>query len=130
MVSSHVRALMADHLADVISTDKHTVKPWFNGKVDFSPPVNDFASQGFPLTGGRLEYLDGKRVAVLVYGRQKHIIDVYVSPSSETFGVSEGSINGYNTLHWAGNQFEFWAVSDLNTAELNQFVALVQNGAK
>ena len=121
---------MADHLADVISTDKHTVKPWFNGKVDFSPPVNDFATQGFPLVGGRLEYMDGKRVAVLVYGRQKHIIDVYVSPSSETFGVSEGSIKGYNTLHWAGNQFEFWAVSDLNTADLRQFVGLVQSATR
>ena len=124
--ASHVRALMSEHLADVISTDKHTVKPWFNGRIDYSPPVNDLAPQGFPLQGGRLEYLNGLRVSVLVYGRKKHMIDVYVQPSSETSDYTTMTRDGFNSVQWSRNGFEFVAISDLNKEELMEFSKLIE----
>ena len=124
VVLSHVHSLMAEHLTDVLSTDKHTVKPWFNGKIDFSPPVVDLKPQGFPLVGGRLDMLGGKRAAVLVYHRQKHVIDLYISLGSSGPKAQTWQSRGYNVIHWQGGDFEFWAVSDLNTAELAQFAEL------
>jgi anti-sigma factor RsiW len=122
-VDSHVRSMMADHLFDVASTDQHTVKPWFLGKLDFAPPVADLASMGFPLVGGRLDYLDGKAVAALVYERRKHTINVFVasSPDDAFARPYVQSLRGFHVHHWIHEGMSFWAVSDLNDSELSQF---------
>jgi anti-sigma factor RsiW len=126
LVGSHIRSLMADHLMDVISTDQHTVKPWFDGKLDFAPPVQDFAADGYPLAGGRLDYVGGRKVAVLIYHRALHIINVYVwpAPDNGSSAISTLTIHGYNVVSWKKSGFEFRAVSDLNTAELRDLALL------
>jgi len=124
VVSSHIRSLMPGHTMDVISTDQHTVKPWFNGKVDFSPPVKDLAQQEFPLVGGRLDYIKGRSVATLVFQRHKHMISLYVWPAkNKSIAPSAPApIQGFNIIRWSDGQMNFWAVSDLNKAELMEFV--------
>lgn len=127
IVNTHVRASMGDHLFDVRSTDQHTVKPWFTGKLDFSPPVQDFATIGFPLVGGRLEYIAGHPAAGLVYQRQKHVIDLLIWPESASVTTPAAqSIRGFQLRHWTQSGMSFWAVSDLNGIELDQFVAALR----
>jgi anti-sigma factor RsiW len=123
IVSDHIRSLQGTHLLDVTSSDQHTVKPWFNGKLDFSPVVKDFAAQGFPLVGGRLDYLSDRTVAALVYERRQHIINVFTWPSAPS-SEKEFSRNGYNVVHWQNGAMTCWAVSDLAIAELEQFKEL------
>ena len=129
IVSSHIRSLMANHALDVISTDQHTVKPWFNGKLDFSPPVKDLATQGFPLVGGRLDYLSGHAVAALVYQRHKHVLNLFIWPAMEKDSPphATGALQGYNLLHWSRSGMDFWLVSDLNEQEMEDFATLFAN---
>jgi anti-sigma factor RsiW len=129
MVSNHVRSLQLEsHRTDVISSDQHTVKPWFDGKLDFAPPVKDLSSQGFPLIGGRLEYLNNRAVAALIYQRQKHYINLYIWPAEQSNATSEVGTKrqGYNLLHWTNSGMTYWAISDLNGVELHEFARLVQ----
>lgn len=121
VLSAHIRSLVGTHLLDVPSSDQHTVKPWFDGKLDFAPPVQDL--EGFPLLGGRLKYFEGHTAAALVYGRRKHTINLFTWPSAPTAEATQ-TRNGYNLQTWFSKGMTFWAVSDLNEAELGQFVSL------
>ena len=140
IVAGHIRSLMANHLADVASTDQHTVKPWFDGKLDFAPTVTDLAQSGFPLVGGRLDYMDGRPVAALVYQRRLHYINLFVWPSTGVRGAPPSSEKasepasqaraqtreGYNMLHWNKGGMTYWAVSDVAADDLQSFAALLQ----
>jgi anti-sigma factor RsiW len=124
IVSGHVRSMMVSHLSDVISTDQHTVKPWFEGKLDFAPSVKDLTESGFPLVGGRLDYIDSRPVAALNYQRGKHMINVFEWPTSQVSTTLPKLITrrGYQLYHWTKNGMNFWAISDLNAADLQKFV--------
>ena len=130
VISSHVRSLLAAHLLDVPSTDQHTVKPWFDGKLKFSPPVHDFAEQGFRLTGGRLDYFHGREVAALVYQRRLHVINLFIWPSESgrNTAVESFTKDGYNVSHWEHDGFVFWAVSDVSAEDLSAFAELQMKG--
>lgn len=130
VVSSHVRSLMVNHIADVASSDQHTVKPWFNGKLDFSPTVTDFTAQGFPLVGGRLDYLHGRAVAAVVYRHRQHLINAYVWPASA--GAKDSAVqtltrNGFNVARWKQNGMAYWVISDLNPHDLMTLVQMLRN---
>jgi anti-sigma factor RsiW len=132
VTASHVRSLMADHRTDIASSNQHTVKPWFEGKLDFAPTVVDLTQQGFPLVGGRLDYIEGRPAAALVYQRNKHSINLFIWPASTKSDRSEKATvqKGYNLIHWRASGMNYWAISDLNAAELKQFVELLmKNGA-
>ena len=123
LVQSHVRSLLAGHLLDVATSNRHVVKPWFNGKVDFAPPVPELADEGFPLVGGRLDYLDDHEVAAIVYRRRLHVINLFVRPArtlSLPLGVTARR-EGYSLLRWTAGGLEYWAVSDLDPRELQLF---------
>ena len=123
-VNDHVRSLQASHLTDVTSTDQHTVKPWFAGRIDFAPPVVDLVAAGFPLVGGRLEHLDGRPAAALVFHRRQHAINLFVWPGTTgPVPVRTAGVNGYNTESWAQNGLNFLAVSEIPATELGQFAA-------
>ena len=128
VVASHVRALTGAHLFDVRSTDQHTVKPWFQGKLDFSPTVVDLAPLGFPLVGGRVDRLSGRPVAALVYQRRQHTINVFVWPAADSreAPIDARTLRGFQVRHWTHTSMAFWAVSDLNDTELDQFVRALQ----
>jgi len=125
VVDSHIRSLMAGHLTDVVSTDQHTVKPWFAGKIDLSPPVQDFSAQGFPLVGGRMDYFDDHAAAVVVYRRNQHVINVFTwRAAGPDHSARTMRDHGYNVIQFVRDGAECWVVSDLNAEELQQFARL------
>jgi anti-sigma factor RsiW len=132
VVASHVRSLMANHLTDVLSSNQHTVKPWFDGKLDFAPVVLDLSPQGFPLFGGRLDYIDGHPVAALVYHDHLHVINLFTWPSAHTPDSEKrmATYDGYNSIYWTQSGMEYWAVSDVAPPELERFAQLVAAGIR
>jgi anti-sigma factor RsiW len=128
LVDTHVRSLMADHLTDVLSSDHHTVKPWFAGKVAFAPFVPELQAQGFPLIGGRVEVVSGHTAAALVYGRGPHKINLFIWPvSAVDAGPPTAWYNGYSLVHWTDRGLSYWAVSDAAASELNAFERAYQS---
>jgi anti-sigma factor (TIGR02949 family) len=128
LVASHVRSLMVEHLTDVVSSDQHTVKPWFHGRLDYAPPVEDLAEAGFPLVGGRLDYIDHHPVAALIYRRAQHPINLFVLPTRDADAAPVARIDsGYNLLQWTEKGMRYWAISDLNAAELAAFSQAVRH---
>lgn len=131
IITAHVRSLLVDHMTDIISTDSHTVKPWFNGKLDFSPSVKNYAQQGFTLLGGRLDYINKRTCSALVYKRRAHVINVFIMRSDDV--AQPGKINyiskqGYNLFYWSVNGLEYWVISDLNKNELGEFTQMLDQG--
>ena len=127
LIDAHVRSLQPGHLMDVESTDQHTVKPWFDGKLDFVPPVGDYSQQGFPLVGGRLDVVDGHNIAALVYGRRKHFINLFAWPNDKRVIGSDGSgfRGGYNWISWTSGDMHLCLVSDASTSDLQQLKELI-----
>ncbi len=128
VVNDHLRSLTQNHLTDVLSSNQHTVKPWFDGRLDFAPPVADFSAQGFPLVGGRIDYLDNRPAAAVVYRRRQHIINLFILPDEharDTLPVTQVRA-GYNVVDWTKSGIMYWAVSSLNAAELQKFAQLVR----
>ena len=123
LIASHVRSLMADHLTDVASSDQHTVKPWLDTKLDFAAPVVDLSGDGFPLIGGRLDYLDNHSAAALVYQRRKHFINLFIWPTTPAVSKEQKMVEreGYHLVHWADGDFTYWAVSDVSVDDLQNF---------
>jgi anti-sigma factor RsiW len=121
LVTSHVRAMKMGPLLEVASTDRHTVKPWFQGRLDFAPPVIDLDDSGFPLKGGRIEHVRGNVVAALVYASDLHVIDLYVWPSNDTAAPATLTRRGFSVVSWAEGSMQYWAVSDLERAKLERF---------
>jgi anti-sigma factor RsiW len=128
VLASHVRATLGDRLVDVASADQHTVKPWLSGRLNFSPPVADFSGQGFELLGGRVDYVDGQPVAVLVYQRRQHRIDAFIWPSSGESALRTSAARGFNIDHFARGGMAYWIVSDLNANELADLARLLPSG--
>jgi mycothiol system anti-sigma-R factor len=128
LIANHVRSLMADHLTDVASSDQHTVKPWLDTKLDFAAPVIDLASNGFPLIGGRLDYLDNHSAAALIYQRRKHFINLFIWPTTPVDSKTQKMTTreGYQLLHWNDGDFTYWAVSDVNAGDLQNFKQLFE----
>ena len=126
--TSHIRSLIPGHLTDVLSSDQHTVKPWFNGKLDYSPPVYDFTGRGYPLIGGRLDYVGDRSVAALVYSRRQHFISVFLWPAARgsTGAPATQTRQGYHLQRWTTADYAYWVVSDLGWSELEPFVQLLQ----
>ncbi|MDR7146309.1 anti-sigma factor [Rhizobium sp. BE258] len=120
LLASHVHSMLADHLVDVQTSNQHTVKPWFNGRIDFSPPVNDLAKDGFPLVGGRVDYIGGRVVAALVYRRNGHVINLFIWPQAKG-GQATREHDGYNMTDWSSDGLVFWAVSDVSAGDLAAF---------
>ena len=127
-IDAHIRSLQPGHLTDVASTDQHTVKPWFDGKLDYVPPVKDEGENGFPLVGGRLDALGGHTVAALVYGRRQHFVNVFAWPASDSDPEprSRGTRNGFQWIYWKSGGMEFCAVSDVSEADLRELVDFLQ----
>jgi anti-sigma factor RsiW len=127
IIDAHLRSLQPGHLIDVVSTDQHTVKPWFDGRLDFSPPVQDFTDQGFPLQGGRIDVVHGRSVAVLIYGRRRHFVNVFIWPADEKDSAPRsGSQQGYQWTEWRKDGMEFCAVSDAAPSALEQLRSLLE----
>jgi anti-sigma factor RsiW len=128
LIASHVRSLMANHLTDVASSDQHTVKPWLDAKLDFAAPVVDLSGEGFPLIGGRLDYLDNHPVVALVYQRRKHFVNLFVWPATPDVSKAQKTITrqGYHLLHWTDGDFNYWAVSDVSDSDLQTFKQLFE----
>lgn len=132
VMTNHVRSLLADHATDILSSDRHTVKPWFVGRLDFSPVVVDLTVHGFPLLGGRLDYLGGRPVAALVYTRRQHVVNVFIRPrdphtintTPRRDPVSLAAQHGYNLVTWQDGDADYWAISDLNRKELEEIAGL------
>ena len=132
VVSAHLRSLQPGHLTDVLSTDQHAVKPWFNGKVDVAPPVIDLTAQGFTLVGGRLDYIDARAIGAVVYRRRQHVINLFVAQTAdmERQAPQTHTLQGFNCRHWSNRGLNFWAVSDINADELAEFVDKFEAAAK
>jgi len=126
LVADHVRALQSGAVAEVLSSDRHTVKPWFQGRLDYAPPVFDLASDGFPLIGGRIEHVRGNTVAALAYGHNRHVVDLFVWPSDEHKPPERQLRRGFNVVHWADGSMQYWAVSDMDRTEIETFTRLWQ----
>jgi anti-sigma factor RsiW len=125
VIASHVRATLSGRLIDVASSDQHTVKPWLSARLPFSPPVADLSAEGYELVGARLDYLAGQSVAVLVYERRQHVIDVYVSPGARESSQAAAARDGFNVERFARAGMRYWIVSDLNRKELDDFAKLL-----
>ena len=127
IVDSHLRSLLADHLVDVPSSDRHTVKPWFQGRLNFAPVVPDLSGKGFILIGGRLDVIEGKQAAAMVYKRREHVINLWISPAGGSDrGIESSSVEGFHLLHWQQDRMSYWAVSDMNEPELREFAGLIR----